>query len=162
MSKFILTLFFIFCFLILGCSERDAPELGRLHKQDRDLEKLSFIEVTQKKLLVEHNKQREKKGLVPLKINKELCEYAQNHADMMAKKDNLYHSQISKLMDFDSVESSGENIAWGQETPESVVEAWMWSPMHRWNILDSSFNKVGFGFAKDKNGKVYWCTVFTN
>jgi uncharacterized protein YkwD len=162
MPKIILISIFSFCFLFLGCSEKNVSKENKLHKEEIVVKEQSFTEATQKKLLVEHNKQREKKGLSPLKMSKELCEYAQNHADIMAKKDSLYHSQISKLMEFDSVSSSGENIAWGQESPESVVEAWMWSPMHRWNILGSSFNKVGFGFTKDKTGRFYWCTVFTN
>ena len=56
----------------------------------------------------------------------------------------------------------GENIAWGQETEKLVVEAWMWSPMHRWNILGTSYKRVGFGVEEDKEGRLYWCAVFSD
>jgi uncharacterized protein YkwD len=42
----------------------------------------------------------------------------------------------------------GENIAYGYPTPESVVNAWMNSPGHRANMLNSSFCDLGVGFAE--------------
>ena len=44
--------------------------------------------------------------------------------------------------------SYGENIAWGESsvgTPRALVKAWMNSPGHRANILNSSFDHVGIG-----------------
>jgi uncharacterized protein YkwD len=114
-------------------------------------------------LLDLHNKERKAKGYAPLVLDKSLCDYAQKHAAKMAKNNSLEHSSMSKLQEV-SQDSSfvGENIAWGQESEASVVEAWMWSPGHRWNILGSKYKKVGFGLEKDKNGKIYWCAVFSD
>ena len=36
---------------------------------------------------------------------------------------------------------AGENIAWGQRSPEEVMNGWMNSSGHRANILNSSFKK---------------------
>ncbi len=36
---------------------------------------------------------------------------------------------------------AGENIAWGQRSPEEVMNGWMNSSEHRANILNSSFKK---------------------
>jgi uncharacterized protein YkwD len=52
----------------------------------------------------------------------------------------------------DSVDTwaAGENIAWGTgslATPRSIVQAWMNSPPHRENILDTSFREIGLGVA---------------
>jgi uncharacterized protein YkwD len=105
---------------------------------------------------------RTSKGMRPLEIDKKLCDYAQSHAGYMASKNSLTHSSMNKLQDFCGADTVGENIAWGQETPESVVSAWMWSPMHRWNILGSSYNKAGFGIRKDSDGRNYWCVVFSD
>lgn len=55
----------------------------------------------------------------------------------------------------------GENIAYGQKTPESVMESWMNSPGHRSNILSSKFGKVGIGYYVINNTP-YWVQVFTN
>lgn len=56
---------------------------------------------------------------------------------------------------------SGENIAWGQKTPEEVVEGWMNSPGHRANILNPSFTKIGIGYYQDSRGVNYWSQLFT-
>lgn len=55
----------------------------------------------------------------------------------------------------------GENIAYGQKTPESVMAGWMNSPGHRSNILSSKFGKVGIGYYVINNTP-YWVQVFTN
>ena len=37
---------------------------------------------------------------------------------------------------------AGENIAWGQKSPEAVMQAWMNSEGHRANILNKNFTKI--------------------
>lgn len=54
---------------------------------------------------------------------------------------------------------AGENIAWGQKTPEQVMEAWMNSSGHRANILKESFTHIGVGYYQ-KNGINYWTQLF--
>lgn len=113
----------------------------------------------QKRLLDLHNSRRKSGSLI---LDKKLCDYAQKHSEYMAGKNSLTHSSMSELQDFCGAETVGENIAWGQETPDAVVSSWMWSPMHRWNILGSSYKKVGFGIKEDSQGRIYWCAVFSN
>ena len=55
---------------------------------------------------------------------------------------------------------SGENIAYGQTTPQQVVQAWMDSAGHRANILDASFTHIGVGYAV-VDGTAYWAQLFT-
>lgn len=55
---------------------------------------------------------------------------------------------------------AGENIAYGQETPEEVVDTWMNSPGHRANILNSSYTHIGVG-CYDNGGTYYWSQFFT-
>ena len=57
--------------------------------------------------------------------------------------------------------AAGENIAYGQQTPQAVVTAWMGSPGHRRNILSPRFKKIGIGVAQ-KGGRYYWDQLFTN
>ena len=42
-------------------------------------------------------------------------------------------------------EQPEENIAWGQKSPEQVMDAWMNSEGHRANILNAKFTKMGVG-----------------
>ena len=46
--------------------------------------------------------------------------------------------------------AAGENIAMGQPTAASVMNAWMNSPGHKANILSKNFTEIGVGIAKDK------------
>lgn len=60
-----------------------------------------------------------------------------------------------------SYRTSGENIAYGQKSPQEVVTGWMNSPGHRANILNANFNTIGIGVYQ-KNGTIYWTQLFTN
>lgn len=56
---------------------------------------------------------------------------------------------------------AGENIAWGQTSPEAVMEAWMNSEGHRANILNRNFTKIGVGHYQNTKGTNYWAQLFT-
>lgn len=59
-----------------------------------------------------------------------------------------------------SYRGAGENIAWGQRTPEAVVNAWMNSEGHRANILNKNYTSIGVGYHL--NGSTpYWTQLFT-
>lgn len=59
-----------------------------------------------------------------------------------------------------SYKGSGENIAWGQKSPEEVMKGWMNSEGHRANILNSKYTKIGVGHYQDENGRNYWTQLF--
>ncbi len=61
-----------------------------------------------------------------------------------------------------SVRTAGENLAYGYNTPEAVVEGWMNSPGHRANIMNGNFNQIGIGVYTDSNGTVYCTQLFSN
>lgn len=58
-----------------------------------------------------------------------------------------------------SYRRAGENIAWGQRSPEQVMEGWMNSSGHRANILGESFTHIGVGYHQE-NGVNYWTQLF--
>lgn len=65
-------------------------------------------------------------------------------------------------------EATGENIAAGQPSPASVVEAWMNSEGHRANILNCDFQEIGVGYyhLSPDPGEIrqvhYWTQVFAS
>ncbi len=61
-----------------------------------------------------------------------------------------------------SVSAAGENLAYGYNTPEAVVEGWMGSQGHRANIMNANFHKIGIGVYKDSKGTVYCTQLFSN
>ena len=56
---------------------------------------------------------------------------------------------------------AGENIAWGQKSPEVVMQAWMNSEGHRANILNKNFTKIGVGYYQYAAGRNFWTQLFT-
>lgn len=61
-----------------------------------------------------------------------------------------------------SYTSAGENIAWGQQSAQEVVTAWMNSAGHRANILNPNFTQIGVGHFLSASGTQYWTQLFTN
>ncbi|MCC2974288.1 CAP domain-containing protein [Massilia sp. IC2-476] len=57
----------------------------------------------------------------------------------------------------------GENIAFGQSSPEEAVAGWLDSPGHCANIMNPSFTEMGAAYgivAEKRSGVVYWTQVF--
>lgn len=54
-----------------------------------------------------------------------------------------------------------ENIASGQKSASEVVNAWMNSPGHRANILNSSYSRIGSA-SVNINGTLYWVQLFAD
>ena len=59
-----------------------------------------------------------------------------------------------------SYRTAGENIAYGQSTPQQVMNAWMNSSGHRANILNANYTTIGMGYTVI-NGTAYWAQLFT-
>lgn len=110
------------------------------------------------------NEARAKHGLKPLQENWELSRVARYKSQDMV--DNRYFSHTSPTYGtpFQMIRAfgltyrtAGENIAYGQRTPQAVVNAWMNSSGHRANILNASYTQIGVGYVA--NGH-YWTQMF--
>lgn len=110
------------------------------------------------------NEERAKNGLKPLSENWELSRVARYKSQDMV--DNRYFSHTSPTYGtpFQMIRAfgltyrtAGENIAYGQRTPQTVVNAWMNSSGHRANILNPSYTQIGVGYVA--NGH-YWTQMF--
>lgn len=115
------------------------------------------------KLIELHNEARSKSSWMwqinPLVKDEKLMIYAQEHANWMAESGWMAHSSMRKIMKL-GFSRAAENIAWSQPTPERVMNAWLWSPGHRRNIMSNSYDRIGCGARKDSRGRLYWCVCF--
>lgn len=112
------------------------------------------------------NVERAKEGLSPLTINTNVqtaamvrakeCEQLFSHT----RPDGSSFATALKEQNV-SYKSAGENIAWGQKTPEEVMNAWMNSAGHRANIMNPNFTTIGVGYYENAKGTDYWCQLFT-
>ena len=110
------------------------------------------------------NVQRTQNGLKPLTENWELSRVARYKSQDMVDRRYFSHTSPTYGTPFQMIQSfglpfrtAGENIAYGQRTPQAVVNAWMNSSGHRANILNASYTQIGVGYVA--NGH-YWTQMF--
>lgn len=60
-----------------------------------------------------------------------------------------------------SYDALGENLAFGQTSPEEVMEGWMSSAGHRDNILNPYLKGIVTCVEKGPSGELYWVQLFT-
>ncbi|MEZ4861912.1 MAG: CAP domain-containing protein [Caldilineaceae bacterium] len=115
------------------------------------------------------NQRRAEHGLPPLKLITELSNAARYHATDMMQDDYFDHQTQDRVNGalvavcawsarvqgyYSNYRTLGENIAWGYDSPESVMEGWMNSDGHRANIL-GNFQELGVGYQNS-----YWVQDF--
>jgi|GEM_PF-544296 len=100
-----------------------------------------------------------------------LTQAAQNHSEDMATYFNMSHtgsdgSSMSSRIRATGYQfsSAAENIARGQDSVQSVMNAWLNSPGHCANIMRASVSQLGVGFAigTSPNGfeQIFWTQNF--
>ncbi len=113
------------------------------------------------------NAERAKQGLGKLTNNASLANVARIKSEDMRDKNYFDHQSPTYGSPFDMMakfgikyKTAGENIAKGQRTPESVMQAWMNSEGHRKNIMNPAYTQLGVGYVTSSGGTTYWTQQF--
>ena len=113
------------------------------------------------------NAERAKVGAPALKFHKELQDAAVIKSKDMADNNYFSHQSPTYGSPFDLLQSlgisytaAGENIAAGQPSAESVMKAWMNSPGHKANILNTNYTHIGVGIYKGGSYGIYHTQLF--
>ncbi|KAK9701072.1 hypothetical protein K7432_011895 [Basidiobolus ranarum] len=115
------------------------------------------------KMLSLVNKQRQRNGSKPLKLDNRLVQAAQKHTDYQARVNQMTHDEPGRPLSTRVSATGykwraiGENVAKGYTSIESVVVGWMNSAGHRRNILNPQYTSFGSGHVAKGN---YWTQVF--
>ena len=111
------------------------------------------------------NKYRKQNGLASVKLDSALSGAASTRAKEIVS--SFSHTRPNGSSCFTvlsengiSYNGAGENIAYGQSSPDEVMTAWMNSAGHRANILNASFTRLGVG-VYESGGTLYWTQLFT-
>ena len=111
------------------------------------------------------NAERQKAGLPALKVGDSRVQAA---ADIRAKEivQSFSHTRPNGTSTFTALKeqgvqyrAAGENIAYGQTSPEQVMNGWMNSSGHRANILNATFDAICVGHVVS-GGRNYWVQIF--
>ena len=111
------------------------------------------------------NEERAKAGLPALTVDRGAASAAQVRAKEIERSfshtrpdGSSFNSALTEAgVNF---RGAGENIAYGQNSPEKVMEGWMNSSGHRANILNSSYTTIGVGHYQNASGVNYWTQLF--
>lgn len=111
------------------------------------------------------NEARAQNGLSALKLDSRVSAAALTRASEI--KTSFAHTRPDGRSCFTalaeagvSYRGAGENIAYGQATPQAVMSAWMNSAGHRANILSNKYTTIGVGYTVI-GGVPYWVQMFT-
>lgn len=148
-----------------GQPDHDQPENGfpEADQPESDMDETDFA--AQVAALV--NQERAKAGLAPLTVNARAAAAAQVRAKEITtsfshtRPDGSSFSTALKEAGV-SFRRSGENIAYGQRSPQAVMDVWMNSSGHRANILNPNFTEIGVGHYTNAAGVNYWTQLFIN
>lgn len=111
------------------------------------------------------NAERAKEGLSPVSVDTKVENAAQTRAQEIVT--SFSHTRPNGTSFGTALKAAGvsynacgENIAYGQKSPEAVMTAWMNSSGHRANIMNANFKYIGVGYYQ-VNGVNYWVQEFT-
>lgn len=113
------------------------------------------------------NEERSKAGLSPLTLDSKASAAAQLRAQEIEQ--SFSHTRpdgsnfTTALSAYGvSYRGAGENIAYGQQSAQSVMNGWMNSSGHRANILNPNYTSIGIGHYQNASGVHYWTQLFFN
>lgn len=114
--------------------------------------------ITPDGLLSSTNSARTDQGTPSLRTNARLAQAAQDKANDMVKRDYWSHNTPEGRSPWSFVDKRGyayravgENLAYGFSEDQEVINGWLNSPTHRDNLLNTTYQEVGFGIATSPN-----------
>ncbi len=113
------------------------------------------------------NTERARAGRPALAENSKLSDVARTKSKDFINNNYFAHNSPTYGTPFDMLRSFGitftaaaENIASGHRNAAEVMNSWMNSSGHKANILNSTYNQIGVGVARDNNGNLFWTQMF--
>ncbi|MHB8513582.1 MAG: CAP domain-containing protein [Actinomycetota bacterium] len=107
-----------------------------------------------------HNNIRSQYGRPTLPVYSDLASVALRHSQDMAAQQNLYHNP-NLANEVQGWTVLGENVGYGGSVSD-LMNAFMNSPEHRSNILDTDYNQFGIGAVTDSSGTIWVTVVFAH
>lgn len=113
-------------------------------------------------VLVVVNEHRASLNLAPFGWHNDSEDLATGHSDYMAQLNEASHDNFFQRLDYlqeRGASAVSENVAYGYQTAESVVQGWLNSPDHK-EALESDYTHTGIGVVQNENGINYYTQLF--
>ncbi len=143
-----------------------VPNFFDLYENDNTLNSIDLHEQRNLQLTLINN-ERTKFSLNPIRLNQDLNQLAQDHSVDMVEKNFFNHvDPEGKTPNDRRIEAGiptpvGENLAIAPNS-EYTIYGLMQSGIHRKNILDPKWTKVGIGIALNDNGSLLTTQEFSS
>ena len=88
--------------------------------------------------------------------------YAVDHTKYMIEQNRLSHDHFQERVQAlkeKGAQSVGENVGFGYNTAEDLVNAWINSPAHR-DVMEGNYTHSGFGVVQNNLGRYYFTQIF--
>ena len=120
-------------------------------------------------LAAETNALRAARGHDALRLDGRLSQAAQRHACDIARRAVVTHRDAAGRRPLARVKRAGfracftaENVAMGSPDPGRTVQAWQASTGHARNQHDPRARSMGFGVARDADGRLWWVALYAS
>lgn len=159
LAKIKFSAFLFLSFLIVSCTQDDNGIY--LNNTDDTIISYSYLEYEIFELVNEH---RAEIGLNQLNILNIISKEALPHTDYMLQKglpshDNFGIRHLNLINNANAI-SVAENVAYGYQTAEAVVNAWLNSESHRSIIENDGFTDFGISTKANQDGRNYFTHIF--
>lgn len=114
------------------------------------------------------NEVRLQHGISPLSLDKRLMSIAREKANDLNDNNYLEHKSLKLGTPKEMIKNNGilfysiggENIARGEVDVDAIINAWLDSEGHKYNIMEKNYTKTGVGVVRGKNGVIYCAQIF--
>lgn len=146
------------CLSMIACEKEDTINNNPIHDVAIHYESLE-LEITE---LV--NNYRVQNGLPKLNILNIVSKEAETHSAYMLAQKSISHDNFDErsknLIEQIDALSVGENVAFGYNTAESLLEGWLNSPSHRRVIEGNNYTNFGVAAERNSSGSYYVTQIF--
>ena len=108
--------------------------------------------ITPEEVIYFTNQERVKRGLTPLEVNPQLSRAASDKAADMMESQYYAHAEWERFIREAGYNYclAGENLAMNYTDADELVDAWMGSTDHRYNLLKAGYNEIGVAVIRGR------------
>jgi len=148
-------------FMLFSCATDDSDEILQ-NEEIVDIQ-LSYTSL-ESEIITLINDYRSENGLSTLNVLNIVSFEAGTHSNYMVQVGEVNHDNFNQRYQYlvanaDAI-SASENVAYGYNSAQSVVNAWLNSPSHKEIISNPSFTDFGISTKTDNEGKYYYTNIF--
>ena len=148
-------------FMLFSCATDDSDEI--LQKEEVVDIQLTYSNL-ESEIVNLINDYRSRNGLSTLNVMNIVSFEAETHSNYMVQVGEVNHDNFNERYQYlvanADAKSASENVAYGYNSAESVVNAWLNSPSHKEIISNPSFTDFGISTKIDGGGKYYYTNIF--